>query len=243
MLPKPHGDWALFLDVDGTLVEIAETPDGVKPDRRLPAILSRISALLGGAVALISGRPVETLDTFFAPLQLPTAGLHGLEHRSADGKMHPPPISPSIRAAADAATAFARAHPDVLIEDKGATVALHYRQAPALAVDVLAFAEAQVANRPDIALQKGKMVAEIRPTGSDKGTVIRAFMQEPPFQGRIPVFIGDDVTDEAGFIAVNELGGHSIRVGSSAQTAAHFQIADVQALFIWLSTWAGPVDR
>lgn len=242
MLPEPNGDWALFLDVDGTLVEIAETPDGVRPDERIPGILSEISARLGGAVALISGRPVETLDNFFAPLRLPTAGLHGLERRSADGAMHPPLISPSIRAAAAAATDFAQAHPGVLIEDKGATVALHYRQAPTLAGDVLAFAETQVAALTGITLQKGKMVVEIRPTGSDKGTVIREFMLESPFQGRIPVFIGDDVTDEAGFVVVNDLGGHSIRVGSSAGSAAHSHITDVPALLDWLSAWAEPVD-
>lgn len=242
MLPEPQSDWALFLDVDGTLVEIAETPDGVEPDKRLPAVLTGISRILDGAVALISGRPVETLDMFFAPLRLPSAGLHGLEYRGADGAMHRPPVSPSIRAATEAAKVFASEHPDVLIEDKGTTVALHYRQNPALERDVAAFAEAQAQHFTDIQLQTGKMVVELRPNGSDKGAAIRRFMEMPPFEGRTPVFIGDDVTDEAGFKVVNDLGGHSIRVGNGSPTAARFQIADVSSLHQWLLAWVEPVD-
>lgn len=242
MLPEPQSDWALFLDVDGTLVEIAETPDGVEPDQRLPGVLAEISRILDGAVALISGRPVETLDIFFAPLRLPSAGLHGLEYRDTAGAMHRPPTSPSIRAATEAARAFASDHPDVLIEDKGTTVALHYRQNPALEPDVTAFAEGQVARFADLRLQIGKMVAELRPNGNDKGTAIRRFMAMAPFQGRTPVFIGDDVTDEAGFAVVNELGGHSIRVGAAITTAAQYRIADVSSLHQWLLAWAEPVD-
>lgn len=242
MLPEPQSDWALFLDVDGTLVEIAETPDGVEPDKRLPRVLTEISRILDGAVALISGRPVETLDMFFAPLRIPSAGLHGLEYRDADGVMHRPPISPSIRAATEAAREFADGHPDVLIEDKGTTVALHYRQNPALERDVVAFGEAQVRRFADIQLQLGKMVVELRPNGNDKGSAIRRFMEMPPFEGRTPVFIGDDVTDEAGFKVVNDLGGHSIRVGNGFPTAARFQIADVASLHQWLLAWAEPVD-
>lgn len=242
MLPEPQSDWALFLDVDGTLVEIAETPDGVEPDKRLPGVLTEITRILDGAVALISGRPIETLDMFFAPLRLPSAGLHGLEYRDPAGVMHRPPFSPSIRAATEAATVFAGDHPDVLIEDKGTTVALHYRQNPALEGDVAAFAEAQLARFADIRLQMGKMVAELRPNGNDKGTAIRRFMGMPPFQGRTPAFIGDDVTDEAGFAVVNELGGHSIRVGAAMTTNARYRIADVSSLHQWLSAWAEPVN-
>jgi trehalose 6-phosphate phosphatase len=242
MLPEPQSDWALFLDVDGTLVEIAETPDGVKPDQRLPGVLAEISRILDGAVALISGRPIETLDMFFAPLRLPSAGLHGLEYRDAGGVVHQPPISPSVRAATEAAKAFAGDHPDVLIEDKGTTVALHYRQNPALEPEIAAFAEAQIAHFADLRLQMGKMVAEIRPNGNDKGTAIRRFMEMAPFQGRTPVFIGDDVTDEAGFAVVNALGGHSIRVGAAITTAARHRIPDVSSLHRWLLAWAEPVD-
>lgn len=242
ILPEPQGDWALFLDVDGTLVEIAETPDAVKPDKRLPGLLEEISGFLGGAVALISGRPLDTLDIFFAPTKLPAAGLHGLEYRDAGGTIHRPSVSPAVRATADAARDFARSRDGVLIEDKGATVALHYRQNPSLEADVLAFADAKVAEFSEISVQRGKMVAEIRPKGSDKGSVIRTFMAQPPFNGRVPVFIGDDVTDEAGFAVVNELSGHSIRVGASAQTLASHSIESVAALLDWLSLWTEPVD-
>jgi trehalose 6-phosphate phosphatase len=241
-LPKPQGDWALFLDVDGTLVEIAETPDAVKPDKRLPALLEEISDFLGGAVALISGRPLDTLDIFFAPAKLPAAGLHGLEYRDAHGATHRPAESPAVRAVAESARNFARTRDGLLVEDKGATVALHYRQNPTLEADVLAFADAAVAESSGISVQRGKMVAEIRPEGSDKGSIIRAFMAKPPFSGRVPVFIGDDITDEAGFAAVNELGGHSIRVGASPRTLARHHIESVAALLEWLSLWTEPVD-
>lgn len=236
-LPAPGADWALFLDVDGTLVEIAETPEGVSPDRRLPDILSAASRRLGGAVALISGRRIETLDRFFAPLRLPAAGLHGLERRDAAGDLHRAPPLPAIRQAVEKARAFAAAHPGVLVEDKGATVALHFRQAPEAGPAATAFAEKLAGALAGTSLQKGKMVVEIRPAGADKGSVIAAFMKEEPFRGRIPVFIGDDVTDEAGFAAVNRLKGHSIRIGDEAKTAARYRIPAVAALLAWLESW------
>lgn len=242
ILPEPQSDWALFLDVDGTLVEIAETPDAVKPDKRLPGLLEEISGFLNGAVALISGRPLDTLDIFFAPLRLPAAGLHGLEYRDASGTVHHPVISPAVRSAAESAHNFARTREGLLVEDKGATVALHYRQNPGLEADVLAFADAQLAALSGISVQRGKMVAEIRPEGSDKGSIIRTFMAEQPFDGRVPVFIGDDITDEAGFAVVNELGGQSIRVGASPQSLARHHIESVAALLDWLSLWTESVD-
>jgi trehalose 6-phosphate phosphatase len=236
-LPEPREDWALFLDVDGTLVEIAETPEGVTPDRRLPDILSTVSRRLDGAVALISGRPIETLDRFFDPLRLTAAGLHGLERRDAAGRCHRSPPAPAIRQAAEAAAEFARANPGVLVEDKGATVALHFRQAPERGGAATAFAEKLVASLDGTKMQTGKMVVEIRPSGADKGSVIATFMTEAPFQGRIPVFIGDDVTDEDGFAAVNRLNGHSIRIGNGDDTAAKYRIPSVAALLTWLDSW------
>jgi trehalose 6-phosphate phosphatase len=236
-LPEPQDDWALFLDVDGTLVEIAETPEGVTPDRRLPDILASVSQRLDGAVALISGRRIDTLDRFVAPLRLTAAGLHGLERRDATGKRHRTPPLPAIRQAADAAAEFARAHPGVLLEDKGSTVALHFRQVPEIEPAATAFAEKLVASLDGTTLQTGKMVVEIRPAGEDKGSVIATFMDEAPFRGRIPVFIGDDVTDEDGFVAVNRLNGHSIRIGDGRETAAHYRIPSVAALLTWLDSW------
>jgi trehalose 6-phosphate phosphatase len=237
-LPQPHSDWALFLDVDGTLVEIAETPDGVEPDARLPGILSALSRSLDGAVALISGRPIDMLDGLFAPVRLPAAGLHGLERRDADGHRHAAAPSPAIRAAAAAAEDFARANPGVLIEDKGATVALHFRQAPALGPAATRLAEELVAAHAGTTLQKGKMVVEIRPAGKDKGSVVAEFMAEAPFRGRTPVFIGDDVTDEAGFRMVNRLGGHSVRIGGQSGSEATYGIPSVTAFLDWLAHWS-----
>jgi trehalose 6-phosphate phosphatase len=236
-LPAPRDDWALFLDVDGTLVEIAETPEGVTPDHRLPDILSAVSRRLGGAVALVSGRRVDTLDRFFAPLRLPAAGLHGLERRDAAGDLRRAPPTPAIREAAEKARAFAAAHPGVLLEDKGATVALHFRQAPEAGPAATAFAEALTGALRGTILQKGKMVVEIRPAGADKGSVIAAFMTEAPFRDRTPVFAGDDVTDEAGFAMVNSLQGHSIRIGDGAATAARYRLPTVAALLGWLESW------
>lgn len=236
-LPPARDDWALFLDVDGTLVEIAETPEGVTPDSRLPGILTAVSQRLGGAVALVSGRRIETLDRFFAPLRLPAAGLHGLERRDAAGELRRAPPTPAIREAAAKAGAFAAAHPGILLEDKGATVALHFRQAPEAGPAATAFAEALAAALPGTLLQKGKMVVEIRPAGEDKGSVIAAFMDEAPFRDRMPVFAGDDVTDEAGFAMVNRLKGHSIRIGDGAATAARYRLPTVGALLSWLESW------
>lgn len=237
-LPAPAPDWGLFLDVDGTLVEIAESPDGVALDPRLPPVLDALSRKLGGAVALVSGRPIAYLDTLFAPLRLPAAGLHGLERRCADGCIHPAAVLPGVRTAATAVQTFARDHPDLLVEDKGATVALHYRRVPGLERPVIDFADALADDLEGVSVQKGKMVVEFRPTGANKGTAIETFMAKAPFRGRTPVFVGDDITDEAGFSAVNRLHGHSIRVGDGERTAATFRIATVAKLLEWLENWS-----
>lgn len=238
-LPRPHDDWALFLDVDGTLIEIADAPDRVTVDDRVQGILTGLDARFSHAVALVSGRPIATLDALFAPLRLASAGLHGLERRARDGTID--------RCAADIhmdevrrdVAAFARRDPGLLVEDKGLSVALHYRRAPGCEDDAVRFATALVARLDDgLALQRGKMVLEFRPPGPDKGDVVASFMAAPPFRGRIPVFIGDDVTDEHGFAAVNRLGGHSIRVGNGAATEASWQIDGVANLLDWLDGMA-----
>lgn len=235
-LPAPSLDWALFLDVDGTLLEIVETPEMVAPDGALTATLSALHQHLGGAVALVSGRPLSTLDRLFAPLRLPAAGLHGLERRDAQGRTARPVATPEAlddvrRAFRD----FAAAHRGALIEDKGLTVALHFRRIPEAGEAALRLADALIARLDGgLTAQTGKMVVEIRPEGPDKGSVIQAFMAEPPFAGRVPVFIGDDATDEAGFAAVNRLGGHAIRVGGDEPTQARTRIASVKDLLSWL---------
>ena len=246
--PSPRPDWALFLDVDGTLVEIAAAPDAVVVPPQLLALLRGLQDSLDGAVALVSGRAVTTLDALFAPLHLPMAGNHGLERRTADGRVLRPDIPDAALARARAAVAaFAESRRGPILEDKTISVALHFRAAPELAGDVERLAAALAAELgPALHVQRGKMMVELRPTGGDKGSVVHDFMAEPPFVGRVPVFIGDDATDEDGFRAVNALGGISVRVGKpEGPTAARYRIAGIEAVYGWLAALAreGAAER
>jgi trehalose 6-phosphate phosphatase len=239
-LPSPPrlraGDIALFLDVDGTLLEIEREPGAVHVPERLCRILEDLHAATAGALALVSGRSLEQLDELFSPLCLSAAGLHGLERRNLGFKVERAAPEPAIFARARSRlAAFAEATEGVLIEDKGLTLALHYRNAPAAAAAAIAQAEAAVAESEGaLVLLRGKMVCELKPPGADKGRAIAAFMDEPPFAGRRPVFAGDDLTDEAGFAAINRMGGVSIRIGAGGPTAATFGHEDVAAVQTWL---------
>ncbi len=239
-LPEPSDDWALFLDVDGTLIEFADAPDAVAVDPDMIDVLARLGRRYGGAVALVSGRGLETLDRLFQPLRLTAAGLHGLERRSPGGTVETTngaaePLARVRHAAYD----FVADDGRLRVEDKGLTVALHYRRAPDRAGDVAELARRLAAETDgSLAVQRGKMVVEFRPLGPNKGDVVELFMAEAPFTGRVPVFIGDDVTDEDGFAAVNRLGGHSIRVGNEDATVARWRIAGVQELCGWLGDLA-----
>ena len=230
----------MFLDVDGTLIEIADTPDGVRVEPRVDEILRGLDRRFDHAVALVSGRSIAQLDRLFAPLRHNVAGLHGLEWRGPDGQIERAKCSATgldrIRASF---AQFTDDHPRAIMEDKGAAVALHFRRAPGLAAKADALAEKlaadAIANGDDgLVLQRGKMVVEFRPRGPHKGDVVGAFMTAPPFKGRIPVFIGDDVTDEDGFAPVNRLSRHSIRVGPAAISAATWRIDGVAELKDWL---------
>jgi trehalose 6-phosphate phosphatase len=227
--------WALFLDVDGTLLEIAETPGSVRVPPELKTLLSNASLQLQGALALVSGRPISDLDRLFAPLILPAAGVHGCERRNPDGTIVRPEVPSQVLAPVrQQLHAFAARHPGLLVEDKGFGVALHFRLAPELGDDVHSLMRDLCRQLgPQFALQFGKCVVEVRPTGFTKGTSIRAFMQLPPFAGRTPLFIGDDLTDEDGFVVVNELGGVSIKVGD-APTAAQRRLSSVRAVWRWI---------
>ena len=242
--PTPVPGWAIFLDIDGTLVEIAETPQGVQLG---PALITTLASLLrvsDGAVALVSGRLIETIDRLFSPLRLPVAGLHGCERRSAGGEIsrlvQPPE---GLTEARSRLLAFARACPGLLVEDKRLSLAVHYRGAQGRRAEILAAVEdAAAALGPGVHVLAGKMVFEIRPAGVDKGAAIEAFMAEPPFHGRTPVFIGDDLTDEDGFAVVNRLGGHSIRVDGDWPTHARWQVRSVSELLDWLAALPGRLD-
>ena len=235
--PGAAGDWALFLDVDGCLLDFADAPDAVRVPDGLVEAISRWARRLDGAVALVSGRSLDTLDTLFPELRgLPAAGLHGLERRDGAGGRQLPPAPP--RAFADVATEarrIAEAYPGAIVETKGPNLALHWRQAPQAAQALRAFASAALPRLPGYRLQAGDHVVELRPGGDvDKGSAIVAFMAEPPFRGRVPVFIGDDLTDERGFAAVNAHGGISVLVGDRADSAARHALRDPAAVRAWL---------
>jgi len=225
-------NWALFLDIDGTLIDLAETPDGIVVPPDLPENLHGLSLKLGGALALVTGRALAYADRLFAPYEFPLAGLHGSERRSASGAVSRIETGKAFEDLKAALAEEARAWPGVLIEDKGSAVAAHYRQAPGQRETV----EAAMPRYLDMAgadftLQRGKMVAEIRPALASKGHALKAFLDEAPFKGRRPIAIGDDVTDEAMFRVANELGGHSIRIAETeAGTDAKFILPSAHAL-------------
>ena len=230
-LPRPRDDWAFFLDVDGTLVEIAARPSAVVVSCETISLLQDLARRLAGAVALVSGRTLADLDRLFAPLRLPAAGLHGLERRTASGSIVRTSVAvEALEGAREALHSLARL-PGVLIEDKAASLAVHYRQAPDREAEVVT-AVGDIADRSGggLTLLRGKMVAELRPPGPDKGDVVAAFMMEAPFAGRVPVFIGDDVTDEDGFRAAERLGGFAIRIGAPGVGAARYCFDDVAEL-------------
>ena len=219
---------ALFLDFDGTMVDIAPHPSAVHVPRPLLVVLRDLHDHLQGAIAVISGRPIAQLDDFLHPLQLAVAGVHGAERRGADGTMHLLHTQP-LDLVEEAACQLAAQNPGLLVENKRGSLALHYRQRPDLEELCLRTMQQAVDASPGITLLRGKMVAEAKPGGASKGLAIEAFLAEPPFAGRTPLFIGDDVTDEAGFSTVQRLGGLGIKVGEGA-TCASRRLSDPQAL-------------
>ncbi|MDE0333436.1 MAG: trehalose-phosphatase [Defluviicoccus sp.] len=239
-LPEPRAHWALFLDFDGSIVEIAPTPDSIVVPETLPPLLTALRGALGGAVAIVTGRPIAQIDAYLGAAVPAVAGLHGLERRGADGAIVRPPPNDDLRRARAPLEAFAAAHPGILFEDKEYSLALHYRLAPSLedaCRDVVDSVLGDGAEGWEIL--EGKMVFEIRPRGLAKGAAIEAFMGEAPFVGRIPVFCGDDITDEDGFAVVNARGGVSVRVGERAATRAAVRVDTVADLLDWLVRVAG----
>ena len=236
-LPEPCLDWALFLDFDGCIVDLAPTPEAVDVLDCLPSLLVALREALGGAVAIVSGRPIEQIDGFLGAAVPAVAGLHGLERRTADGGIVRPSLPRNdLHAVRTMLEEFAAERPGVLVEDKQYTVALHYRLVPSLRDECRDVLNAALERAPQgWQVVEGKFVFEIRPSGPNKGTAIDAFMGEAPFLGRTPVFCGDDVTDEDGFEVVNARGGVSIRVGNSSATRATKQVDTVGELLDWLT--------
>ena len=239
--PSAHPEgaaWAIFLDFDGTLVELAMTPDAVVVTSKLRAMLSACTEAFDGAVAIVSGRPIAALDALLDPLMLPAAGLHGIELRVPDGTVE----EGAHRSAdlADVRTRFlslAHEDPRLVVEDKGSSLALHYRRAPERERDLRELVAGAAAQHDGYHVMHGKMVLEVRPAGVDKGTAIDRLLEVPPFAGRRPVFAGDDITDEDGFAAVHRHGGISIKVGAG-ETAAGYRVPDVATLHDWLASIA-----
>jgi len=241
---RPAPDWALFLDADGTILHLKETPDSVEASAHLLDILELISRCLNGAVALVSGRRIDDLDRIFVPHKLPTAGLHGLERRDATGFVNEFPEPQALETLRTPLNDIARSNDGVHVEDKSHALAVHYRQAPHRAAEIQTLVEDLI--RPlahELHVIHGKMVSEIKPRHADKGSAIRDFMDESPFKGRLPVFIGDDTTDEDGFALVNQLHGYAVRVGDNESTAARYSVDNVDEVIAWLESWPNFLQR
>jgi trehalose 6-phosphate phosphatase len=231
--PAPDPHWAWFFDIDGTLIELEAEPSPLRASHALPKLLGAIDRRVGGAVALVSGRTVTNILALISPLEMPLAGCHGVERRLADGRILRPAPAPGIDRARRLLTTFVGRHHGLLLEDKGLTLALHYRQAPHLETACRNVVEQALSGNLDVLA--GKMAFEIKPRGYSKGTALAAFMAVMPFQGRTPVFLGDDLTDEDGFEAAAAQGGLGVLVGPPRPTKAMFRLENVSALHIWLT--------
>ncbi|WP_454055764.1 trehalose-phosphatase [Cupriavidus sp. Marseille-Q8015] len=231
-LPLIEPDTALFLDFDGTLADLAPRPELVRVEPELVGTLTALHTSLDGALAIISGRPVAELDHFLQPLRLPAAGVHGAEFRNIGERLITPP-APGIGPLMPQLEALVNKYPGLRLEYKTIAVAIHFRQAPELEPLVRAAVADVLRDAVGLEALPGKMVVEIKPAGVDKGGAIASFMRMPPFAGRRPLFAGDDVTDEAGFVVVRELGGTGVLVGQRA-TAASVSVTGPAALRCWL---------
>lgn len=246
-MPPFSRDWALFLDVDGTLVELADRPENIQVDPGLSALLKALAAALDNAVALVSGRQLGVLDGLLDIGPLAAAGLHGVEWRMP-GESDRPRVQTVDQTFLDRfrhkLQTLAEQHPELQIEDKRLSLAVHYRQAPHLQARVerlLQEAMAQIqadsdAARNDFHLMRGHMVVEIKSRRASKGHALREFMRRAPFNGRVPVFAGDDVTDEDGFAVVNEMGGLSVKIGNG-DTRARYRLAAPADVRAWLGAY------
>lgn len=231
-LPRIAPDTALFLDFDGTLVELASQPEAVEVPADLAPTLAALSRQLNGALALVSGRGLLELDGFLAPFQLPAASEHGAQRRRADGRLFSAPAA-DLQQVIRAAEGLLQSHSGLKLERKNLAISLHYRHAPELENLCLQVLGKAVARSPGLDLMQGKLVLDVKPAGVNKGAAIAAFMTEVPFAGRVPLFAGDDVTDEAGFEQVLRMGGDTVKVGAGPTLARH-RCASVAQLISWL---------
>ena len=233
--PRWPADPALFLDLDGTLLEFALDPSDVQVSESLARILGRLPEATNGAIAFVSGRTLADIERLLGAGRFPVAAVHGLERRDARGRLSLAEADrQDIERMHAALSRIAAEHPKTLLEHKGSTLALHYRRCPELEHELVERVEASLDGMASsLRLMRGKMVLEIRPARGDKGTAIAEFMEEEPFVGRTSVFVGDDVTDEDGFRTVNALGGISVKVGSGPSCAS-YRLEDTGAVIDWL---------
>jgi trehalose 6-phosphate phosphatase len=243
-MPQPD-EAALFLDLDGTLIEFAQTPDAVIIDDHLPSLLRDLAGATGGALAIVSGRPVAAIDALLGLPELAVVGQHGAEVRHADARMEQTvTATPELDWAREQVMALAPAAPGLLIEDKGIALAFHYRESPRvepLARELAALALLRAG--AGFELLHGDFVIELKSIRVDKGRALAALMTEPPFAGRQPWMLGDDFTDEPAFAMAQALGGTGVIVGARQPTAAHASLADVAAARAWLACVAAHEHR
>jgi trehalose 6-phosphate phosphatase len=235
IVPPLHRGQSLFLDFDGTLVDIAAAPDLVRVAPEVAPLLTAAALLLDGAVAIVSGRPAEELARLLAPFSGVVVGQHGREFRQGEGNVIRCPDEPALARIRAPLADFAACHDGVFLEDKGGTLALHYREAPSLAQACRAFAKhAILASDGGLAAVDGKMVVDIVPRPCGKGRAIADLLAAPPFHGSVPVFVGDDTADEDGFVVVDRLGGISVHVGDGSTLARH-RLRSVGDVLAWLA--------
>lgn len=236
-LPEDISDLAIFLDIDGTLLDIAPTPETVIVAPGLPQALARLSARLDGALALVTGRSIETVDRLLKVDGLAVCGLHGAEQRDAGGHIARPQATAAFERARSLLRRRLASLPGTLFEDKGVAIAAHYRLAPEREGELRDLMQ-HIAGEVGVGwvLQAGKQVIELRPHGRDKGAALKDFMALPPFRTRRPLAIGDDLTDEAMFAAAHALGGLSFKVGDDNRPSlAHGRISAPAELRAWIA--------
>lgn len=231
---------ALFLDFDGTLAAIAPRPDAVVVDDWVRPLVAQAQQRLGGAVAVVSGRPLAELDALLAPLLLPAAGVHGVERRDAQGRVRVQAGAPPDELT-ELVERLAARHDGLLVERKPSALALHYRARPELeSLCAQAVLAAVHPHRDDWSVLLGKCVVELKPRRAGKGAAVRDFLVQPPFAGRVPVFVGDDATDEDGFAAVQAVGGFGVKVGPGP-SGARCRLPDPPAVRDWLRAGLQPL--
>jgi len=234
MASLPLAEASLFLDLDGTLAPLCDSPGDVRPRAERTSLLRLAGERLAGRVAIVSGRTIESVDAISEGACAAVAGVHGLQRRTAVGVLETTAPHPRVQHAAELMAAFARGHPGLLVEHKDQSAALHYRGAPKAEPAVMEFVR-RLAETEALEIQPGHLVMEVRTPGPDKGAAVRAFLAEVPFRGSTPIYVGDDLTDEPAFAEVAARGGVGVLVGRERPTAARARLEGPHEVLAWLA--------